>query len=438
MYEIRVSRIQNYPAFCICSRKKNFGNWKIALEFAEINYDKDVLRKPAELTLLEIIKSFDTWDKSHNGKWIITDIREKNNKLERALRNTFINKRRDIPFTKIHKNQIFTCWVCLKYWRLFGEIRDDINWFEKNKIQLKDEFKNNHEGQNRWEENDIISQIHQLYSEGPNKLRLTRESIKNSSKKEYKTLWAAMRQNRFRKSGKNENDWLKSAGFIPEKLQSLYKELDEPYSIKELAKFFSTQMTESISNQENRLSREWVSYNYHQIHNHLINRFKSWEKALTYFGLDPKFFQITATKRTKRGYQFQVFFQEILLKYGFKQVNSNPKENEFVSNKLLISCQHKPKCKPDFLFANMIIDTKTGYHISQKPEQLLRYKEHSLKIIVLTIRGQKRTEYIDDKAIEVIGFSDFIKESKKVLGIQLDKKENGELTKILKRNPFWT
>jgi hypothetical protein len=126
------------------------------------------------------------------------------------------------------------------------------------------------------------------------------------------------------------------------------------------------------------------------------------------------------------------------LKYGFKQVNSNPKENEFVSNKLLISCQHKPKCKPDFLFANMIIDTKTGYHISQKPEQLLRYKEHSLKIIVLTIRGQKRTEYIDDKAIEVIGFSDFIKESKKVLGIQLDKKENGELTKILKRNPFWT
>jgi len=86
----------------------------------------------------------------------------------------------------------------------------------------------------------------------------------------------------------------------------------------------------------------------------------------------------------------------------------------------------------------MILDTKTGYHISQKPDQILRYKSHSMKLLILTLKGPMRLEKVEGQEVQVVGFSDFIKLSKELIGVEIQPEENQELTKVLKRNPFWS
>ncbi|XDZ69134.1 hypothetical protein AB8878_04360 [Alphaproteobacteria bacterium LSUCC0226] len=431
--ELRLSRRSIYA-----QGRRLFGTWPEALEFCEIDYIAEVRRKPSELTALEIIQQFDSWDYSRNSDWIISDIRDDAKALEKAIRNSFSNKNRALPFSSLHTNQIFIAWVNLQYYRKFNRLFEDLNWWASHHSALHEEFSNKHEGQMRWTAEALVEGLHEVYSRGPDKLRLTRESAINAPESPFRTLWSGLRQARFRDAGKTERDWLEEAGFLPKQLAALYKELDEPFTLRQLAKEFAKLMAESIENRENRLTREWVSENQPEFHNYLINRFGSWEKALRKFGLDPKFFQITASKRAKRGYQFQTFFFELLQRYGLEEVKESPELNQFVSNKFIPGCLHRPKCKPDFLFQNIIIDTKTGYHVSQKPDQILRYKSHVGRLLILTLKGPMRIEKVEDQELEIVGFGDFVKLSKELIGVEILPKENQELTKILKRSPFWS
>lgn len=431
--EIRITRRSIYA-----QGRRLFGTWPEALQFCGIDYLSEVRRKPPALEDLEVIRHFDDWDQSRNGNWIITDIRQDDKSLEKAIRNSFRNKTRSLPFATLHENQTFVAWMNLQYFREFNCLSEDSEWWATHQSALYEEFVAKHEGQNRWNDKALIEGLQKIYSKGPDEVRLTRESAINGSDGSLKTLWSGIRQKRFRSAGKTENDWLKEAGFLPNQLAALYKELDEPFTLRQLAEEIAKLMGESIENLENRLTREWVSQNRPELHNHLINRFGSWEKALRKFGLDPKFFQITASKRTKRGYQFQTFFYELLKRYGFEEVKAAPRERQFVNNKFISDCLHKPKCKPDFLFQDMILDTKTGYHISQKPDQILRYKSHSMKLLILTLKGPMRLEKVEGQEVQVVGFSDFIKLSKELIGVEIQPEENQELTKVLKRNPFWS
>ena len=112
--------------------------------------------------------------------------------------------------------------------------------------------------------------------------------------------------------------------------------------------------------------------------------------------------------------------------------------NDFISNMLIKNCDHKIKCKPDFLFENFIIDTKAGYHASQKPDQLKRYFDHKKKVYVLVLKGKSRKEYIDNAIIEVINYHDFVKQSEEIIGLKIDPSTESELTQVLKQNPFWS
>jgi hypothetical protein len=49
-----------------------------------------------------------------------------------------------------------------------------------------------------------------------------------------------------------------------------------------------------------------------------------------------------------------------------------------------------------------------------------------------------RLEEVNGQEVQVVGFSDFIKLSKELIGVKLQPEENQELTKVLKRNPFWS
>ena len=423
--------------------RRYFGSWEKAINHCGIDYHQDVLRKPGELNEMDIIIAFDIWDKEKNGEWTIAELRE-NHSLEKAIRNSQINKKRKLPFSDKSEDAIFVAWVNLIYFREKGALAQDEKWWASNKKILTGEIDSkrivpfsSHQAQENWSEEKIIKGLHRIYARGPSISRLTRTSVNNSDNVEDKTVWSGIRQDRFRMAGKLEDEWLKDAGFIPSKLKKLYKELDKPFTIKEIADKFSALLAESMEFEENRLTREYVFINDPIFHNFLISNYKSWENALTQFGLDPNFFSLTASKRTRRGFQFQDFFKQLLIKYGYANVVELKNQFQFVYNKSIMNCHHSVKCRPDFRFKNLIIDTKTGYHASQKPEQLKRYKDHSDEVIVLVLNGKSRLEKIENIDVKVLNFHDFISKSWEILGIKIPSFEEQELSKALKRNPYW-
>jgi hypothetical protein len=55
----------------------------------------------------------------------------------------------------------------------------------------------------------------------------------------------------------------------------------------------------------------------------------------------------------------------------------------------------------------------------------------------LTLKGKAGVEKIGKRKIEKINFKDFIKSSRELLGVKLDKSEEQNLSSALKRQPFW-
>ena len=82
---------------------------------------------------------------------------------------------------------------------------------------------------------------------------------------------------------------MRESGFIQENLYKLYKEIDKPFSLRETSKMFEKLMGESITNNQNRLTREYCQENHPEFTNFLINEYKSWDSALRKHGLDPTF-----------------------------------------------------------------------------------------------------------------------------------------------------
>lgn len=417
--------------------RRLFHGWGLALEFCGIDYEKEVLRRKSNYQIEEVIKSFHSWDKKRHGNWIINDLK-KNYALYQQINNSFRNKTRKVPFADFYDDRVFVFWMTLIYFRKTGEISKNRDWWDDNFKRLLKLYEKKHIGQERWSEEKIITGIQQIYSRGPNNSRLSRQSVSLNDLAEDKTLWGAMRQSRFRKAGKYEDDWLKDAGFLQNNLKKLYDELDKPFSLLDCANMFARLLKESNENDENRLTREYCSKNHKEFCNFIVGEYKSWENGLRKFGLDPKFFSISPSKRSKRGLVFQEFFKEMLLDYGFEETKNRIGKLQFSSNKFLKGCKHKIKCKPDFNFGNLIIDTKTGYHVSRNQDQIKRYFHHSGRVIILTLNGKTKTEKIKGNIpVEVMNFRDFLINSKKILGINFDLAEMQALSATLKRSPFW-
>ena len=185
--------------------------------------------------------------------------------------------------------------MTLNYFKESGKIDFNNDWWSKNFKTLLKKYENNHIGQERWTEEKIISGIQTIYSRGSDTSRLSRDNVIKGEFHEDKTLWGAMRQVRYRGKGKTEEDWLKDSGFILKNLKKLYEELDKPFSLKDCANIFAQLLAESIGNDENRLTREYCSKHHKRFCNFIIGEYKRWETGLRKFGLDPKFFSISAS-----------------------------------------------------------------------------------------------------------------------------------------------
>lgn len=416
--------------------RRLFGNWNTALQASGIDAKK-VLRKPAAHELSEIVKALHEYDLKSNSIWTITKMRVENNSLERAIYNLKNRAQIEIPFQAISDDIVYVMWVNMMYWREHQRLSEDLTWYTSLSANLEETYRINHRGQEQWDENSIILGIQGIFGKGENVLRLSRDDVEKRGAVADKTLWSALRQERFRNAGINEEKWFKNAGILISRLREKYKQIDERYNAKECLDFFAMRMRESLELGENRLTREFNAKTESDFVNFIIGKFGSWDAGLKEHGLDPKFFSITASKRAKRGYQFQKFIEEQFILSGLTCVSRDPKKGEFVSNRSIRCCSHEVKCKPDFRFENLIIDTKTGYHASQKPEQLIRYYDHVPNVIILTLNDADRIENIDGRPIRVIGFNDFVGKSEELIGCALSNELKAELSAVLRQHPFW-
>ena len=417
--------------------RRFYGEWPLAVQAIGLDYEQDVLRKVASRPFIETVQLLDKFDKDRNGIWSFQNIRDEDHVLERAIWNSF-KKSEKVPFSGLSDDKVFVVWLNVLFLRKHGRlanVQSEEEFFEDDLDELKLSWEEGHKAQDSWSESKIIAGLHSLYSRGQN-FRISRDYVGKYGSTDDKKHWAAMRQNRFRKElGYTEEDWLLKAGLIPRNLQKLYDELAEPYTDAVIFEQLSRLMAESISNSENRLTREYCSLNERELADAIIRRYKSWERGLRRFGLDPKFFSITASKRTRRGFLFQTFVRELFQECGLVEGDLS---KGYVHNKRLLSCKHDIKCQPDFLFSDKIIDTKTGWAASQKPEQLKRYYEHSGRVILLLLRDKSRVEVVEGVEVEVINFADFVKCSHELIGVQLPDEANQRLSETLRQEPFWT
>ena len=434
---------KNCQLFAITKRsiyaqgRRFYGEWPLAVQAIGLDYEQDVLRKVASRPFIETVQLLDNFDKDRNGIWSFQNIRDEDQVLERAIWNSF-KKSEKVPFSGLSDDKVFVVWLNVLFLRKHGRLADvqsKEEVFEDDLDELKLSWEEDHKAQDSWSESKIIAGLHGLYSRGQN-FRISRDYVGKYGSTDDKKHWAAMRQNRFRKDlGYTEEDWLLKAGIIPRNLQKLYDELAEPYTDAVIFEQLSRLMAESISNSENRLTREYCSLNEKELADAIIRRYKSWERGLRRFGLDPKFFSITASKRTRRGFLFQTFVRELFQEFGLVEGDLS---KGYVHNKRLLSCKHDTKCQPDFFFSDKIIDTKTGWAASQKPEQLKRYYEHSGRVILLLLRDKSRVEVVEGVEVEVINFADFVKCSHELIGVQLPDEANQRLSETLRQEPFWT
>ena len=406
-----------------------FNSWRNALSKAGYDYDKDILRKVASRTREEYINDFVLYIGEKNCDWTIDGLRTNHLKTYKGLHNSH-NKS---VFSEWINDDVILCAYVEAEFNMQDEITCPEMFYNERFAEIQGRFLNKIRLQQQWGKKRTLMELLERYGDGK---RITRGVLEKSNDKKDRTLLASSR--RRGKMGFDHNASLAEAGFIADRLTSLYEELDDPYPIERIFCEFQRLVRESLENKENRLSREYCSECEKRFHDTIIRKYKSWEAGLRKFGLDSKIFALSAKKRTKRGYAFERFFQETLERYGFEAIGTPEKlhAKSFIRGKKFSGCRHKIKCRPDFLFDEFIIDTKTGYAAKRQDEQLERYLGHRSVMWVVTLRGAFKQEIKKDGVVNFINFSEFIEKSKGILGVQLDLSENQRLTQTL-RNAEW-
>jgi len=428
--------------------RRYYGDWKSAVESIGLSYENDVLRKVAAREWITYIEMYANFIKSKDFNYTISDLKDnkKNYPIYSGLTKNYRNKS---PLADVQPDLMLGSYIEAN--AFLDEEYDKLDSYNKKHTErLQKEFYNSVLVQNIWRQSKRVrgkpsgmsdrlsEELIKRYAEGK---RITRYELERSGSRKDKTLVSAMRGRSLKKTIDFIGN-LQSAGFINNKLQELYAELDDPFTLQYLYDVFVRLFKESLENNENRLTREYCSENETEFHNAIIRKFTSWEAGLRKFGIDPKMFSITASKRTRRGYVFQTFIGEMFQRYGFNPVNKVTKilsKDDYTSNKSIMGkdCKHSIRCKPDFVFNDFIIDAKTGHAARRQENQLERYSDHKSIVYVITLRGKSHTEKRKNGEIHFLSFSDFIIKSRDILGIRINAQEEKLLTDTLKLEPFW-
>lgn len=418
---------------------KEFGSWDNALKSAGVNIS-DVKRKIAKHSILDLLEWFDRFVAGKQNLWTVATIRDDDHALFRAIGNNSQKNRTSqvIPTAELSDEYIYNFWVFWRFWKERDCLDFEYSWYADREEELKAEYESNHRAQERWSLEKIQKQALGIYSSNGN---LGRDELNSTA--EGRRLLAVMRSSRFSQSG-GESETLARVGVQVENLRSLNNILQD-ISLETVFMEIRRILSESLSSGVNLLSRESmekhnanVFYAAMRWQNRLSNSNitqNDWSKTLSFFGLNPATFELSAQKRGRRGAAFQRFFEN-LIRQKFTEVFAPEdvhKSSHVCFNKSFSksTCQHEIRCKPDFVFSNCIIDTKVGGSLA-KVEQLERYLDHGSNVFIVTINDKPKSVKLRNGVVEIFGFSQFLAESERLIGVRFEGNLEEELTEILR------
>lgn len=443
------NKFQHTPKISLSSIQRRcfgvFGSWDSTLQAAGIDFSQ-VKRKKSKWSPDELVNKFDEFVNANNGVWTQTTIREQEFGLFKAIHNiSALRKDGDEanPYRHLDNVNIFTMWVTWKYWKTYKKISFDEDWWLKNESSLKDEYDSNHRGQLKWSAGLVQEQALNLFSTGSD---LNREELIQAPN--GKALLASLRTSKYG-TGKGEVEALKKFGLLTPNIRSL-RRLIEDTPINEVWDSIRKILGKSLQDKQNYLSREYMCKHHDEVflaaarwRNRLTNNDENsidWANTLVFFGLNPEVFEIGASKRAKRGSSFQRFFDQMLSNY-FERV-AKPilvdTRGKYCANKSLSisECTHHVRCKPDFIFKDLIIDTKVGGSLAT-PDQLERYLDHSERVIVVTINDSPKEISMKNGNVSILRFADFIKRSHEILGYEISDAYLSDLNQVLKTSNMY-
>ena len=417
-----------------------FGTWDKALEAAGFNI-RSIKRKISKHSVEDILSKFDRFIEN-NKNWSPLSLKQDESALYKAIDNhSKINKSEILPYAHISHEFIFSMWVFWRSWKENDSTEFLEKWWIKNKSKLIDEYENNHRKQERWSLKKLQRKVLRLYSEGSD---LSRQDISN---RDETSFLASCR--RYSHSG-GEQEVFKKSGILTENVRNLSSILDD-IPLAEVVQRLKKRLAKSLDKNMNLMSRESIQKEDQETFNAALRWFNrlnpgekilnDWSMTLEFFGFNPNVFEITSSKRVRRGYVFQRFFYNLIRPY-FNLVTA-PEEviddQHFCYNKSYrnSSCTHSIKCKPDFVFKKCIIDTKVGGSLANSG-QIERYLEHKDLVYVLTLNDKEKVKKSKNGTLKIISISSFIYESKSILGVMLPIESIDELNLALQQETLFT
>ena len=419
---------------------KVFGSWDGALEYTGINLS-DVKRKIAKHSSNELLDRFNQFIINQTGDWSVSTLRDQDYELFRAIGNSSKNNKLKFPYAEVSTQYIFAMWVWWKSWKETEKYEVIEDWWKNSESRLRQDWNDHHRVFQNWSSQNIQHRVLSLYSEGSNLDRSDFES------RDEGPLLSALRS---RSPSGGEAKYIASVGVFTDKLTRLNRIIND-LSLQEVSLSLRNLVGESLRNKRNLLSREEMQKNNPEILSAAIRWYSrlnkdtdisnDWSRTLEFFGLNPAVFELTQSKRTKRGIVFQRFVED-LLRSDFEVVD-NP---ESVTNERQVcfdrfydksTCLHDTRCRPDFVFKDIIIDTKTGGALG-KPDQLSRYLGHAEQLILLTLNDKEKIILVEEREVRIINFKDFIGQSSEIIGAQLPESAISELSEIMKIRSLYT
>ena len=420
---------------------KVFGTWDSALSAAGIDLDA-VKRRVAAHSVEDILLWFDQFMRANGEDWSATTIRDHDHALFRAIGNHSIGQSADkLPYAHVSEEYVFSMWVFWRSWKANDSLEFKESWWLTNEKSLSKEFESKHRVQERWSLERLQESALRLYSLGSN---LDREDL------ERRDASAFLATSRRYSEGAGESRLFERVGLLTDNLRSLDAVMSD-VSLQEVSQRLRELVGKSLDEEKNLLSREAMLRSDKDTFYAALrwfNRFNSeskihndWSKALQFFGLNPNVFELAASKRAKRGIAFQRFFESLL----------RPHFNFVAQPELVVSdrdvcadqsygasaCSHSVRCKPDFVFKDLIIDTKVGGSLA-KPEQLGRYLEHKPQVFVVTLNDAEKTKDIGDGFVTVISFASFIDQSSQLIGIDIPRSAIEELKAVISQQSLFS
>ena len=237
--------------------------------------------------------------------------------------------------------------------------------------------------------------------------------------------------NHFRWSKTNSNDMYKKNGILIKNLQKINHIIDTGYDREKIYKKFQELLTRTLETDINHLSKEYIENNENKFMHACFKvegiKTNNWGKILEIYGLNPENFIYDFSFVSKRGFIFERSINDLFNEY-LSLIESNQKlvhKTDYWYKK-----RFKNVGIPDFIFQDMIIDTKFSIGISNNTfnhdsisKQIKKYKTLNKMIVILTFNQRYQRRKVEGTNINIINLRNLREFIQKKLDVKIPHKK---------------